>query len=166
MRIYLIRHGIAEDNPSLPHLGDEGRALTAEGIEKFRKTAEGLKRLGLEPTHIFTSPLLRAQQTCALLVEALATSIKPVVTTSLKPEAMPRPFPELLGVPTDAEVILVGHLPHLPTLASWLMTGHGGLDLALKKGGVILLEMRHPEEGGTATLIGVWPPRSLRLLVE
>lgn len=164
MRIYLVRHGIAEDHPVPPHFGDEGRALTAEGIEKFRKSALGLKQLGLNPTHVFTSPLLRAQQTCALLVEALETSVKPVVTQWLKPEALPRPFPELLGLPYDAEVVLVGHLPHLPTLASWWMTGHGGLDLALKKGGVILLELRHPEEGGTATLLALWPPRSLREL--
>jgi phosphohistidine phosphatase SixA len=41
---------------------------------------------------------------------------------------------------TERTVALVGHEPHLPSLASLLCTGsEGGLRLRLKKGGVVLL---------------------------
>jgi phosphohistidine phosphatase len=64
--IYLVRHGRAEDAHPL---GDEARALTAEGRRDFRALAGELgDKLGLEG--IATSPLVRATQTAEILAGA------------------------------------------------------------------------------------------------
>ncbi len=65
-RLYLVRHGSAEDTHPL---GDEARALTAEGRRAFRKLcAEIGGELGLRG--IACSPLVRAVQTAEILAEA------------------------------------------------------------------------------------------------
>src|SRR3954469_9879140 len=63
---YLVRHGAAEDRHAL---GDDARALTAEGRIEFRKLARELDS-ELSLTAIATSPLVRAVQTAEILAEA------------------------------------------------------------------------------------------------
>jgi phosphohistidine phosphatase len=63
---YLVRHGAAEDRHAL---GDDARALTAEGRTELRKLARELAS-DLELTAIATSPLVRAVQTAEILAEA------------------------------------------------------------------------------------------------
>jgi phosphohistidine phosphatase len=64
--IYLVRHGRAEDTHPL---GDEARALTADGRREFRELAAELGgKLGL--VGIATSPLVRATQTAEILAAA------------------------------------------------------------------------------------------------
>ncbi len=66
MPLLLVRHAVAEDAHPL---GDEARALTAEGRAAFRAHARKLARL-TPMTGIVTSPLVRAVQTAELLAEA------------------------------------------------------------------------------------------------
>jgi phosphohistidine phosphatase len=63
---YLIRHGRAEDSHPL---GDEARALSADGRQSFRKLAREVARK-LDLRGIAASPLVRAVQTAELLAEA------------------------------------------------------------------------------------------------
>ena len=63
---FLVRHGAAEDRHAL---GDDARALTAEGRTELRKLARELSS-ELELTAIATSPLVRAVQTAEILAEA------------------------------------------------------------------------------------------------
>ena len=65
MRLYLLRHGIAEDyHPE----GDPARALTAEGIAKVRLQAAAFHRMGLGLERVLSSPYVRARQTARLVV--------------------------------------------------------------------------------------------------
>ena len=59
MRVYLLRHGTAEDSP--PAGGtDDDRELTADGITKLKRCAPGLRRL-VDAEVVLTSPLRRSQ---------------------------------------------------------------------------------------------------------
>src|SRR6266487_1675550 len=63
---FLVRRGQAEDRHAL---GDEARALTAEGCCELRAPAQEL-RGELDLVGIATSPLVRAVQTAESLAEA------------------------------------------------------------------------------------------------
>ena len=60
MEVYLIRHGETGGNIAHRHQ-PEDTPLTDRGIEQARVVAEKVK--DLEPTHILTSPLVRAVET-------------------------------------------------------------------------------------------------------
>lgn len=151
MELLLVRHGIAADGPP-----DETRALTNEGRRKTRAAFRGLVtmvRVGV----IATSPLTRAMQTAELL------GPKVVVVDALRPGRPVRDALAWLRTRREKRVALVGHEPHLSTLASWLMTGHEHSVLAMKKSQAVLLEM-DAWEPGAARLLWSLPPRALRAL--
>ena len=58
-RLFLVRHGIAEDVSKSGR--DADRELTAEGRRKTRRAARGLRALGVQPTALLASPLVRAR---------------------------------------------------------------------------------------------------------
>lgn len=160
MTLYLIRHAIAEEHPSQPHLGDDGRILTAVGREKFAHQVIGLRRLEMTFARVVHSPKLRAVETAQLLSPLSST------TESLPWLGLP-PGPELLNWlanQPDSSIALVGHQPWLGQLCAWLVTGNPGQDAAFpfKKGGVSILE-GNPQPG-QMQLTAVLPPRVLREL--
>jgi phosphohistidine phosphatase len=151
MELLLVRHGIAADGSP-----DESRALTKEGRRKTRAAARGLAAL-VDIGVVATSPLTRAVQTAELLGTAV------VIVDALRPG---RPLREALAwirSRRERRITLVGHEPHLSTLASWLMTGHEHSVLAMKKSQAVLLEM-DAWEPGTARLLWSLPPRASRAL--
>ena len=62
MELYFLRHGIAADEGPADS-GDAGRPLTEQGIKKMKEAARGLRRLGVRPEVLLSSPLVRARQT-------------------------------------------------------------------------------------------------------
>lgn len=64
LRLYIIRHGETEWSLSGQYTGRTDIPLTAHGIEAARNL--GLRLRNIPFTHVLTSPLKRAQQTCAL----------------------------------------------------------------------------------------------------
>lgn len=70
-RGYLVRHGTAE---SINAAGDAARALTLEGRAAFARHAEGL-RTSMAVRAVFTSPLMRAQQTAQILGDVLGVPV-------------------------------------------------------------------------------------------
>lgn len=75
LRLYLIRHGETEWSLSGQYTGRTDIALTAEGGAAAREL--GLRLRGIPFTHVLTSPLQRAQQTCALAGLAPVAEIEP-----------------------------------------------------------------------------------------
>jgi phosphohistidine phosphatase SixA len=57
--------------------------------------------------------------------------------------------------------MLVGHEPYLSDLVSMLLTGHTGLPLNLKKGGLCKLSVTRVRYGRCATLEWLLAPRVL-----
>jgi phosphohistidine phosphatase len=166
MKLYLMRHGIAEETGHGDPARDRERRLTPVGAERVCEIARGLRRLGVKPDVLFTSPLVRARQTAEIVAEVLGLTDRLEET-------------EYLGVPPDSAalvrqisklrprpdgVMLVGHEPHLSELTALLIAGTHGATLTFKKGGLARLEAPTLEAGRCATLEWLLPPRALRQL--
>jgi len=75
LRLYLIRHGETEWSLSGRHTSRTELPLTEQGNQEARKLAERLRAARI--VRVFTSPRLRAQQTCALAELTPAAEIEP-----------------------------------------------------------------------------------------
>ena len=84
MKIYLVRHAIAVAHGTAG-IPEDDRELTAEGIEKMKKAAAGLRLLGILPDLILSSPLPRAHQTAEILLAALGAEIPLRTVPALSP---------------------------------------------------------------------------------
>jgi len=123
MRLYLARHGQAcakEENPERP--------LTDEGRRQAEKVAAFLKPLHLRVAEIRHSGKLRARQTAEILAEVVHAERGVKEAPGLAPNDKVKPVAkELAGLSGDiscsagADVIIVGHLPHLARLACVLL---------------------------------------------
>ena len=133
MRLYFFRHAIAEDADE--ETSDEQRALTEEGIAKTQRAAQVLKALGVQPDHMFSSPLVRAAQTAEILAGVLGVEVE--TRQELAPgfsitglEMLTRDF-------NKEEIMLVGHEPDFSTTITSLTGGR----VTVKRGGLARIEI-------------------------
>ena len=119
MRLYLMQHALAYSSAE-----DSERPLNPDGVKQAKQSASGIKRLGLDFDLIMTSPKRRAQQTAALVAEAVRYPYSDIMTTeALLPDQTPDGLLELLQKEsTESRILVVGHLPHLARLAD--LGGH------------------------------------------
>lgn len=146
MRVYLLRHGIAEDYS--PSGTDADRSLTAEGVQRLELACNAYRRLVRPPLQILASPLRRAQETAAVLARVLGQHQETSLTEALTPAApvaqvLERLQRELLSG-TEA-IALVGHEPHLGNLLGLLLTGSERASVPLKRGMMVGLEIDAPQ---------------------
>ncbi len=117
MQVILLRHGEAGR-----HAVDSLRELTDSGEAMARAAAQHLLASTLLPAVLYTSPLVRARQTAAIVAEVLGLpSILP--TEYLTPYADHRQMFTLLAGRSEERFLLVGHEPYLSTMISLLVTG-------------------------------------------
>lgn len=155
VELYLVRHAIALE--AAPGQSDDARPLSEEGIQKFRETVRGLKRLGVRLDRLYHSPKLRAVQTAELLVPLLEGE------TEVTPYLAAEPSMALLDTLQGSKVALVGHEPWISQLCAWLLIARReGHAFPFKKGGVALLE--GSPKPGQMRLQGFWAPGLLRRL--
>jgi phosphohistidine phosphatase len=112
-QVYLMRHGEAEHRADF----DAQRRLTERGLLQVRANVAKLPLL--DPIAIYHSPLIRAQQSAALLQPYLnCTSLSCV--ERLKPDtAVLDAVGEILTLPAEL-VLLVSHNPLLEALSAEL----------------------------------------------
>jgi phosphohistidine phosphatase len=167
--ICLVRHAIAaERGPDWPD--DAQRPLTKSGAKRFARCAAGLARLGGIPDEIFSSPLVRARETAALLEAAATarttgTAKRPSVTivSVLAPGSNPAlVLARLAKRAKRTRVAVVGHEPDLGALAAFLLGA--ARPLPMKKGGVCRIDLPSWRAQGEGTLVWWLPPRVLRTL--
>ncbi|MCF7929541.1 MAG: histidine phosphatase family protein [Spirochaetales bacterium] len=163
MKLFLWRHGIAEDsNPE----GDSQRDLTKEGVLKVRKMAEYLAGT-FEPDLILSSPYLRAWKT-AEIVRASLQKAKP---QSDLPEIQESPyllpssdldniFVELNSSACE-QPLLIGHNPYLEHLISSAISG-GDADISLKKSAVCRIDFNGKPSPDAGTIIWLITPGILK----
>lgn len=165
MQIYIIRHAIAELREAWEQ-PDEARPLTQAGRKKMKRIARGLARLGVKLSHLYSSPLVRAQQTAEIL-QAQFQLKSTAQTQLLVPEANPADIIPWLNEHTEnVALALVGHEPHVSALLAYLLTGQTRAPMPFKKGGVALLEVNRPVVAGQCALRWLLEPRALALLGE
>ena len=138
MILYLLRH--AKAIPRQGGIPEEQRYLTAEGRARFIQTTQKLRELGMNPSLILTSPLLRSVQTAEILACELRFEGEVLVEQRLAPGFDRRQLAKLLKEHGDcAELVVVGHEPDL----SLLLTGLLGIKahFTLKKGDAVALDL-------------------------
>ncbi len=120
MQAFLIRHAAAIDETL--ELRDPHRHLTAHGRTQAQSLGDRLRWHDCEPTHIWTSPLVRAVQTAELVASGLRSTIAIDVAPSLAPGESPRALVTALrALPATAIVVLVGHEPGLSAIGALLV---------------------------------------------
>ena len=150
MKLYLVRHAEAIERSSTTP--DASRYLTTKGRLSFRKIARRVRKSGVAPVVIFTSPLLRSVQTAEILAERLKHKGEVVVARELSPGFDLRALRALLaGAGNPEEAAFVGHEPDLGGIAATLMSVPGGFPL--RKGAVVALEAGKGVMKGTAELL-------------
>ena len=115
----MVRHAQAVDETL--ELRDPVRHLTAHGRTQATGLGDRLRWHDCAPTHIWTSPLVRAVQTAELLAVGLQCSLAIEVAPALAPNESPRDVVTALqALPADAIVVAVGHEPGLSALGAVL----------------------------------------------
>ncbi len=164
MNLLIVRHAIAEDREDFAETGqpDDQRPLTDAGIRKMKKVARGLQRAVDQIDHLATSPLTRAAQTAGIISEAYGIGGAEVVR-ALVPGASPEEFITWCVPHIDRDLVaIVGHEPHLSSLAGWLTGEDDGSEIELKKGGACFIGFDGAPARGEGTLKWLLTPRLLR----
>jgi phosphohistidine phosphatase len=167
MDCVLIRHGIAV-NRAAWDAPDGERPLTPKGAEKTREAALGLRQLGIKPTHLFSSPLVRAVETAKIFQAAFRLKEDDLQRRKeLLPDApWERLLPLLASLPSEACALCVGHEPHLSRTAGALLFGAPGGGLVLKKAGACCIRFEDVPKPGEGLLRWWLMPSQLRALAD
>ncbi len=162
MKLYLMRHGIANDPDGSSLEADSQRTLTAKGRDKINKIARILKKLDIKPGLILSSPYVRAEQTATILIKEFNCKkdmkFSGLLAPTGKAEAI---ISEIVENYMVAELLIVGHEPCLSLLISTLVAGHPDLAINIKKGGVCCLSAGDLRTERHATIEWLLTPRIL-----
>ena len=132
--IYLVHHGDAATADVDPQ-----RPLTAAGRMHVDRLAQAAARRGVKPDAIWHSGKLRARQTAEAFLRACNPLAEYSAIRGLQPDDPARWITELLQSEVR-DVMLVGHMPHLPRLYTQLVSGADTPLLDFPLHGMIALE--------------------------
>jgi phosphohistidine phosphatase len=164
MDCILVRHGIAVE-PGDWEGTEENRPLTEKGKRRVRQAAEGMAVLDCKPTHLFTSPFVRAYDTAKLLRAIVCPTVKVETREELSAGTKPERLVGLFGtLPLDAVVVCVGHEPQLGEVISLLLCGKALPNFPLKKAGAALVELEGVIKPGQGRLCWWLQPMQLRAI--
>jgi len=158
LELYLVRHAQAIDGE---HMADDHRPLSAHGRQQALDVGGSLKKAGVRPGHIVSSPLVRAVETAELIAIATGFDGGLGIAPALQPDGswkeLQRTLIEpCLGEATPAPLMLVGHEPSIGHFLGKLLHQKG---LSMSKGAVVRLTLRSVDE--PATLIWAVSPKRL-----
>ena len=164
MECVLFRHGIAAEREEWDG-PDEARPLTERGAKRVAQAAAGLSQLDVQPTHIWSSPLIRAVETAKIAHRSLRMRTTVRIVDELLPHASPNRLLSILqDLPPESCVLCVGHEPHLGMAASVLLSGRASASFPLKKAGACLIELSTPAKSGQGLLRWWLTPSQLRAI--
>ncbi|MEC7839608.1 MAG: hypothetical protein VX777_06180 [Chlamydiota bacterium] len=153
-RLIAIRHA----KPFSEGFADEIlRPISKQGRSIQISITEKLKSLGFVPDQIFSSPILRAEQTAHVISEIFDDT--PVTVN----EALGYNFnqSDLLSlIPSPSENKTIFFVGHAPTLADFVnkLVGSEALPEGLKQSGAAVVDFRLDVEYGAATFSGYYHP--------
>ena len=142
LRLFVFRHGPAEEADPHRWPDDSGRPLTPEGVRETRRAARSFAKLAGPVGRIATSPLVRARTTADLLSTAWPKAPRLEVWGELASGELAAPILERVGR-TDGrrgDLVLVGHEPTLGEFVGLAVTGEAVPVCRLSKAGAALLE--------------------------
>lgn len=161
MELLLVRHAIAYERDARRWRDDGLRPLSARGITRARKAAQGLKQLAPRPARVLSSPLLRARQTANILAESAGWP-NPITCAQLLPGAPPEELLAVLARSGAPCMAVVGHEPGLSELLAACVAAGAPGAFHFRKMGVAQVSFRGAARAGRGHLVWFLPPRVLR----
>jgi phosphohistidine phosphatase len=140
MALYLVQHG-----RSLPKDVDPDQGLSEEGVAETERIAGVAKNYNINVGQIKHSVKTRARKTADIFAAALNPAGGVMEAEGLKPMDDVISFAASLN--PDTHTMLVGHLPFMERMASYLVTG--SIDQPIFKfqnSGIVCLD-KDPESG-------------------
>ena len=140
MSLYLVQHG-----HSLAEEVDPDRPLTDEGKSTVEENAKRAASCDVHVSQIRHSGKTRTRQTAEILAAHLKPSGGVLQMQGLKPKDDVRPIAE--KITAEENLLLVGHLPFMERLASYLITGDiEPITIKFQYGGIVCLD-QDPDKG-------------------
>jgi len=166
MKLYLVRHGIAQDRLGGAVQSDFQRPLTEEGKKETHMVALALKKLNVQPDLIVTSPLTRAEETAKILQEVLSSKHELAIAEALAPGGTTGAiFKFLEKFDQIQEIFLVGHEPDIGRLAGQLLWCGSDFDMPFKKAGVCRIDLADLPPTSPGTLKWFLTPKIMNSLI-
>jgi phosphohistidine phosphatase len=142
MKLYLIQHGEAKSEAEDPE-----RSLTARGEKEVTSVSKIASGLNINPSQIYHSGKLRAKQTAEIIAGALKIpNLSVQATQGLNPNDEIRPWAERISNEKE-DLMIVGHLPFLEKLTSFLLCGNENARLILFRYGAIVCLDQKEDKG-------------------
>jgi len=116
MALYLVQHG-----KSLPKDIDPDQGLSEEGVTETKRIADVAANYGVNVSHIRHSVKTRAHKTAQIFASALNPPRGITKVDGLKPLDDVITFAASLD--PDENIMLVGHLPFMERMTSYLVIG-------------------------------------------
>ena len=161
MRLYFLRHGDAELGGPV---SDHHRNLTSDGIQEIECATNAILSLKLSFTSLLSSPLDRARQTAAIVVQKIP-AVRLQVFEQLTPTSDPQNlFRELHTFPRDSRILLVSHEPFISQCIASLIGGGGQSRISIKKASLTCVEVGSPVQRGAGILLWLLTNEQMRLI--
>jgi phosphohistidine phosphatase len=164
VRLYIVRHGIAEAFDAPRVSSDVERALTQKGRKRTGRAALGLRALGVKPDRIASSPLVRALETAEILGDVLMPGRDIEVCSSLAPGACAADVIEWLSGADCEEAMVVGHNPDCAAIAGNLLAARDVPEMVFGKAATCCISFDGRPEIGDGCLEWLLQPKQLRML--
>lgn len=156
MALYLAQHG-----KNLPKDQDPGKGLSQEGTSEVKKIAEAVANYRLHVSAIKHSGKKRARQTAEIFAAALNPQKGIQEVSGLQPlddvSEVAKQFK------SDEKIMVVGHLPFMEKLVSFMIAGAADKPiLKFQNGGIVCLDL-HPDTNGWIIKWALFPnmPQSI-----
>jgi phosphohistidine phosphatase len=144
LQVYFLRHGKAQSRAAWQG-GDDLRPLTEAGEQAVRRSARGMRSMGVVPDVIVTSPLARAKRTAEIVAEELGLLDRLREDKRLGHGFGVGALLKIIGREADAAAIMVvGHEPEFSATVAALI---GGGRVELKKGALALVNAEGTDLG-------------------
>lgn len=153
--LLIIRH--AKSDHSNPTLADFDRPLNERGIEEAKILGKALRKAGLFPEWIYSSPAKRALSTAELILKKKQKIVQ--IAEELYPGSVSAALQIVRKIPDSTDLAaIIGHNPALETLVSSLVS-HGDALIKLTTAAVAVIDLpisrwkEVSEDSGTLRLL-------------
>ncbi len=139
MALFLVQHGI-----SVPRDVDPEKGLSELGVEETKRIAPVAKGYGIPVATIVHSGKKRAEQTAQIYHKALGLKNPMEAISGINPLDDVRIF--AAGIDPKANWMVVGHMPFMEKLVSYLTTGSEETRVyQFQNSGIVCLDARQGE---------------------
>ena len=134
MALFLVQHG-----KSLPKDKDPEKGLSDEGVLDVKRIADAAKKYGVNISCIKHSGKKRARQTADIFASALQPELGVQEISGINPLDDVPSFAD--NISSREDLMLVGHLPFMEKLVSFLITGSIAKPvIKFQNGGIVCLD--------------------------